>query len=145
MGKMCPISFRLVNEKAVQINAALAILSFMFFFFTSHKWIILVLSIDFFIRGFLNPSYSYYSAVSKTILRVFKIRPKIVNAGPKVFAAKIGFIFCCMTAVFYLLNYHRTSLVIGSIFMFFAALEAIFRFCIACKIYPLVCRTKVTN
>ena len=138
MKEMCPISFK-------QVNAALAILSIIFFFFTPYKWIILVLSIDFFIRGFLNPSYSFYSAISKTILRIFKIKPLMVNAGPKIFAAKIGFIFCCMIAVSYLLNFQRISLIIGSFFVFFAALEAIFRFCIACKIYPFIYKMKTTN
>jgi hypothetical protein len=145
MKEMCPISFKQVNERAVQINAALAIFSIIFFFFTPYKWIILILAIDFFIRGFLNVSYSFYSAISKTILRIFKIKPIMVNAGPKIFAAKIGFIFCCMIAVSYLLNFHRISLIIGSIFVFFAALEAIFRFCLACRVYPFIYKMKATN
>ena len=108
------------------------------FLFTPHKWLIVVLSIDFFVRGFLNPSYSFLSAISRTVVRVFKIRPLMVNAGPKIFAAKIGFIFCCITAVLYLLNYQIISLVVGCILALFAALEAVFRFCLACKIYPFV-------
>jgi len=142
MKEVCPVSFKQVNERAAQINAALAIFSLIFFFFTPYKWIILVLAIDFFIRGFLNLSYSFYSAISKTILRIFKIKPLMVNAGPKIFAAKIGFIFCCMIAVSYLLNFQKISLVIGLVFMFFAALESIFRFCIACRIYPFICKTE---
>ena len=141
MKKMCPISFKQINERAGQLNAALAVLSVILFFLTPYKWIILVLAIDFFIRGFLNPSYSFYSALSKTLLRTFKIKPLMVNAGPKIFAAKIGFIFCCLVGVSYLFNFHRISLVIGSVFMFFAALEAIFRFCVACRIYPYICKT----
>ena len=142
MKGMCPISFSQVNERAVQINAALAIFSIILFFFTSYKWIILVLAIDFFIRGFLNPSYSFYGAISKVILRIFKIKPLMVNAGPKIFAAKIGFIFCCMTSIFYLLDFQKISLIVGSVFVFFAALEAIFRFCMACRIYPLIYKIK---
>ena len=145
MKRMCPISFKQVNERAVQINAALAVLSIIFFLFTPYKWIVLILAIDFFIRGFLNLSYSFYSAISKTILRIFKIKPLMVNAGPKIFAAKIGFVFCCMIAVFYLFNFQRISLIIGSVFVFFAALEAIFRFCIACRIYPLIYKIKASN
>ena len=145
MKEMCPISFKQVNERAVQINAALAIFSIIFFFFTPYKLIILILAIDFFIRGFLNVSYSFYSAISKIILRVFKIKPIMVNAGPKIFAAKIGFIFCCMIAVSYFLNSHKISLIIGSIFVFFAALEAIFRFCLACRVYPFIYKMKATN
>ncbi len=64
----------------------------------------------------------------------------MVNAGPKIFAAKTGFIFCCVIAVSYFFEFQLISLVFGSIFAICAALEAIFRFCIACKIYPLICK-----
>ena len=145
MKEICPISFQQVNERAAQINAALAILSIVFFFFTPYKGIILLLAIDFFIRGFLNPSYSFYSAISKTILRIFKIKPLMVNAGPKIFAAKIGLILCCLIAASYLLNFQGISLIMGSFFAFFAALEAVFRLCIACKIYPFIYKFKTTT
>lgn len=139
----CPIAFKQVNARAVQINAALAVLLMLLFFFTPYKWIIVVLSIDFFVRGFLNSSYSFFNAVSGTIVRIFKIQPIKVNAGPKIFAARIGFIFCCIIAVSHLLNYRAISLIIGSVFVFFAVLETIFRFCVACKIYPFVYRMKI--
>ena len=145
MEEMCPISINQINERAAQVNAALTVLSIIFSLFTPYKWIILILAIDFFIRGFLNLSYSFYSAVSKIFLRIFKIKPLMVNAGPKIFAAKIGFIFCCMIAVSYFFNFQRMSLIIGSIFMFFAALEAIFRFCLACRIYPFIYKMKPGN
>ncbi|MBU0991893.1 MAG: DUF4395 domain-containing protein [Proteobacteria bacterium] len=138
MKEMCPISFSQINERAGQINAALAIFSMLLFFFTDNKWIIWVLTADFFIRGFLDPSYSFYGAVSKTILGVFKIKPLMVNAGPKIFAAKIGFIFCCMIAISHLIDSRAMGLAVGSLFMICAGLEAIFRFCVACKIYPLI-------
>lgn len=140
MKEMCPISFEQVNERTAQINAGLTVFSVMIFLFTPYKWIIFILAVDFFIRGFLKLSYSYYSTVSKTILSIFKIEPIMVNAGPKIFAARIGFIFCCIIILSYLFNLQKISLIICSIFMFFAALEAIFRFCLACKIYPFICK-----
>ena len=145
MQEMCPITFEQINERAAQTNAALVVVSLLFFLFTAYKWIILFLAFDFFIRGFLKLSYSYYSAISKTILRIFKVKPLMVNAGPKIFAAKIGFIFCCLIGISYLLNFQKTGLIISSILIFFAALEAIFRFCLACKIYPLVCKINPTG
>ena len=137
-----PIAFRQVNERAVQINAALTIFAILFFFFTSYKWILLVLSVDFLIRGFLNPAHSFFSAISKTILRSLKIKPSMVDAGPKIFAARIGFLMCCLMAVFYLLDIPSGCLLIGSLFVFFGALEAIFRFCVACKVYYLIPKVK---
>ena len=144
MKEVCPISSIQVNERAVQINAALAALSMLLFFVTPFKWILLILAVDFLIRGFLKPAYSLYSAVSKTLVRMFNIQPAMVNAGPKIFAARIGFVFCCATAIFYWMDFQFLSLCLGSIFMLFAALEAIFRFCVACKVYPFICSGKNT-
>jgi hypothetical protein len=140
MNQSCPISMKQVNERAAQVNAALTVLSILLFLLTSQRWILIVLCLDFFIRGFLDPSYSPYGAVSKAILRIAKVEPAMVNAGPKIFAAKIGFLFCCVTGIGYLTGFYRASLIAGSMLGFFAALEAFFRFCVACKIYPFICK-----
>lgn len=142
MELMCPISLKSVNERVAQINAALTVAVVVLFLFTPNIWLITILGADFLIRGFLNPTYSFFSALSKAIVRLFKIRPVMVDSGPKRFAAKIGFIFCCLLALLELSGSHVPGVVIGLIFAFFAALEAMFRLCVACKIYPLVCKVK---
>ncbi|WP_339136843.1 MAG: DUF4395 domain-containing protein [Candidatus Electrothrix sp. GW3-4] len=138
MNLMCPVSFKQINENAVRINAALAFLSILFFLLTSWKWIILVVGVDFFIRGFLNPQYSLFANISKGILSILKIKPVMVDACPKIFAAKIGFLFCCLLTAAWIFNLEQTALAAGAIFMTCAALEAAFKFCVACQIYPLI-------
>jgi len=90
MNLMCPVSFKQINEKAVRVNAALAFLSILLFLLTPWKWIILIVGVDFFIRGFLNPQYSLFANISKGILSILAIKPVMVDACPKIFAAKIG-------------------------------------------------------
>ncbi|MCD6293227.1 MAG: DUF4395 domain-containing protein [Deltaproteobacteria bacterium] len=138
MSEVCPISFQQVNEKAAQVNAVLVAISVMIFLITPFKLMIYVLAADFFIRGFADLSYSLYGFISRTVLRICKIKPVMVNAGPKIFAAKIGFIFCCVIAFSSLFNFSAIVLVFSSIFIFFAVLEAAFRFCVACRLYPYV-------
>jgi hypothetical protein len=142
MDNMCPISLTSVNERVVQLNAALVAALVLITLFTPHKWILVLLAIDFLIRGFLRPAYSYLSAVSKMIVRLGGIRPIMVDAGPKVFAAKIGFVFCCGMVLAELLGYPSVSVVIGGVLAGCAGLEAIFRFCVGCKLYPLIHRMK---
>ncbi len=142
MRKVCPISFEQINERVARVNAALVFFSLLVFMLTSFKWIVFILGIDFLVRGFLNPSFSLFSAISKNVIRILKIKPVMVNAGPKIFAARIGFAFCCAIALCYIFDFYRTSFIFSSIFMFFAALEAIFGFCIACRIYPFICKTE---
>lgn len=142
MKTMCPISLTSVNERVAQINAALTVVVLLLFLVTPYKWLIVILGIDFFIRAFLNPAHSYLAAVGRAIVRWFGIRPIMVNAGPKIFAARIGFLFCCILALLEFFGYHSAGVVIGMIFAFFAGMEALFRLCIACKMYPLIHRMK---
>ena len=145
MNLICPVSFKQTNENAVRINAALAFLSILLFLLTPWKWIILLVGADFFLRGFLNPQYSLFANISRNILTVCKIKPVMVDAGPKIFAAKIGFLFCCLLTVSWIFALERTALVAGVIFMTCAALEAVFRFCVACRIYPLIYTAKAVK
>lgn len=138
MNLMCPVSFKKVNENAVRINAALAFLFILIFLLSPWKWIILIVGGDFFIRGFLNPQYSLFAQISKNILTLLKAKPVMVDAGPKIFAAKIGFFFCCLLTASWLFALERTALIAGVIFMTCAALEAVFKFCVACQIYPFI-------
>jgi hypothetical protein len=138
MSEACPISQHQVNEKVAQVNATLTVLTILLFLITQSILVLAVLAVDFFIRGFKNPANSYYSTLSKKILSNFKIQAIMVNAGPKIFAAKIGFIFCCLIAVTHLLGFSVICLLMALMFAFCAALEAIFRLCIACKIYHLI-------
>ncbi|XCN73285.1 MAG: DUF4395 domain-containing protein [Candidatus Electrothrix aestuarii] len=127
MNLMCPVSFKQINEKAVRVNAALAFLSILLFLLTPWKWIILIVGVDFFIRGFLNPQYSLFANISKGILSILAIKPVMVDACPKIFAAKIGFLFCCLLTASWIFTLERTALIAGAIFMTCAALEALFR------------------
>ena len=140
MNLMCPVSFKQINENAVRINATLALLSILLFLITPWKWIILIVGGDFFIRGFLNPQYSLFAIISKSVLSFLKVKPVMVDACPKIFAAKIGFFFCCLLTASWLFALERTALIAGAIFMTCAALEALFRFCVACQLYPFIYR-----
>jgi hypothetical protein len=138
MTDACPISDQQMNEKIAQVNATLTVLTILVFLVTQSILVIAVLAVDFYIRGFHNPANSYYSKFSKKILSSFQIAPHMVNAGPKIFAAKVGFIFCCLIAVTHLLGLSVTCTIFALMIAFCATLEAIFRICIACKIYFLI-------
>jgi hypothetical protein len=140
MNAMCPLSLEKINENAVRINAGLAAAAILFFLFSSWKWIILIVAADFFMRGFLKAEYSLFANISKKILALFKSKPVMTDAGPKIFAARIGFLFSCFLTATWLLDLPVAALIIGLIFTACALLEAVFRFCVACKMYPLVCK-----
>ena len=82
MNTMCPVSFVKVNENAVRITAAQAVLAILLFLFSSWKWIILIVAADFFVRGFGKPEYSLFAKVSKKILEIVKVKPVMTDAAP---------------------------------------------------------------
>jgi len=138
MTDACPISFEMINERVARVNGALTVLSMLVFLFTPFKAIVLILGADLLIRGFLTAKYSFFSFFSRGMLRLLNLKPVMINAGPKLFAAKVGFIFCGMIALFYFPGLTGASIAFASMLAFFAFLEAAFGFCVACKLYPFM-------
>ncbi len=124
-----------VNEKAVRVTAFLTMLAVSTFLIMRENWILYVLTVDFFIRAFIKPSYSPLAFISGIVLSVIHIKPVLINAGPKLFAAKIGFVFCLTMIVFETLNLPFWTDGVGLILLFCAALEAFTGFCVGCKLY----------
>jgi len=142
MTQACPISSQQVNGKACQLNALFTVICIVVFLLTSAKWIILPLAVDFLLRGFLNPAFSPVNVLSNALLRWCHVTPRITNAGPKIFAAKLACVFISITALSWLAGYDNVAVFFASTLAFFASLEAGFSYCVACKAYPLVCRVR---
>ncbi len=140
MNPMCPVSFEKINENVARINAAQAVVLLLLFLFSPLKWLILIVAADFCIRAFWQPKYSLFVVISKKIIALLKLKPVLVDAAPKIFAARVGSLFSCLLTVCWLLHLGTAALIIGLMFAVCALLEAAFRFCVACKMYPLVCK-----
>ncbi len=140
MNVMCPVSFEKIDENVARINAAQAVVLLLLFLFSPLKWLIFIAASDFCIRGFWQPKYSPFAAISKKILELLKAKPVLVDAAPKVFAARLGFFFSFLLTAAWLLNQNAAAWVIGLMFAACALLEAAFRFCVACKMYPFICK-----
>jgi hypothetical protein len=139
MNAMCPVSFEKIDENVARINAAQAVVLLLFFLFSPWKWLILIVAADFCVRSFWQPKYSLFVMISRQIIALLKLKPVLVDAAPKIFAARIGFLFSCLLTVCWLLHLGTAALIIGLMFAGCAFLEAAFRFCVACTMYPLVC------
>ncbi len=133
---VCPISYNRTDNNLVRLNAAFTVLLLLAFFLTSKFVFILVLFADFMLRASGFAQYSLFAFLSKRIVRILNLKQKPVNAGPKIFAARIGVIFNISILLFLLLGLPSIAFSIASVFAFFAFLEAAFGFCLACKVYP---------
>jgi len=138
LNEVCPISFKQVDENAARINALLSAFTVALFWVTSYKFIIVFLAVDFYIRGFIDPLYSFNTAISKSILRIKKSRPKLIDGSPKIFAAKLGLFMSISIVVLSVYDFQIFANIIGAMLIFFALLEGVLGYCVGCKIYALI-------
>lgn len=68
------------------------------------------------------------------------IREKLIDAGGKKFASRVGFIISTIIAVAGLFQVNYLVLVLSGILILFATLEAVLAYCVGCKVYAFYTR-----
>lgn len=139
----CPISSLMIDERKSRMNAALSLLVLLIYFYTLSFWWVLLLGIDFALRGFGRGAYSPIALLGGWLVKTFHLQNGKINAGPKIFAARIGMVFCALVFLFALLQLPIAAIITAAVLTLFAFLEAVFGFCMACYIYPYV--LKITH
>ncbi len=137
---LCPISEKKVNERVARVNATFTVLLITGFLITQNIFFVAFLAIDFFLRTADRAKYSLVAISSKNIIKYLQVKELMINAGPKIFAARIGLVLSSLIILSYLVNVKILALVIAGILGLFSFLEAAFGLCVACEIYPLVYR-----
>ena len=137
---LCPISDKKVNERVARLNATFTVLLVSGFLITQNPFFVAFLAVDFFLRTADLAKYSLVAISSKNIIKYLPVKDLFINAGPKIFAARIGLILSSLIIITYLLNFKTLALVIAGILGLFSFLEAAFGLCVACEIYPFVYR-----
>jgi len=137
---ICPISTKKIDENVARLNGALTVILLVIFVATQNIIPVIFLLIDFFLRSAELSLYSPLANFSKFILNSLGIKKNTINAGPKIFAARIGVIFSLMIIISNLTGYETACYIFSAIFGFCAFLESAFGYCVACQIYPIVFR-----
>jgi len=130
MDLLCPVSTKEINEKAARIGAGLVLACALAGLMGRCPWVFLYLAVDFFVRGLLSVSGSPISVVSRTAARRFGLTPRLANAGPKIFAARLGLLCSTAATVLYLLEMSTAGDVVAGMLCVCAALEAFFGLCL---------------
>jgi len=133
---ICPINNKRIDENVARVNASITVLLLVGFVVSGSPLIVLFLLADFLLRGFDLAIYSPIAIVSRRLVSGLSLKPKVINAGPKFFAAKVGALFSLAILISALLQLHQLAVVFSAIFGICAFLEAAVGFCLACKIYP---------
>ncbi|HJZ39911.1 MAG TPA: DUF4395 domain-containing protein [Bacteroidales bacterium] len=136
----CPVSDKRVNERVARINGAFTVLLLIVFGFTQSIFPVIFLAIDFLLRASDYSKYSLIGISSNGIVRYLALNHNLINAGPKIFATRIGLVFSSLIIIAFALHAYLTAFALAGILGLFSFLEAAFGFCVACEIYPLLYR-----
>ena len=140
---ICPVNNEWVNTNQVRINASIVFIFCSLAFTLQMPYIILILCIDFFCRGFVKKRVSILNYISKSIITAFDVPTNKENKAPKIFAAKVGFAFTALSLICHLLHFNLGfNLFLGFIILF-SFLEFAFKFCAGCVVYTLLVKFKI--
>jgi hypothetical protein len=137
MQAVCPITDKMINERVARINALITVLLVASFLIFKLWGALIFLAVDFILRGFFDSKCSLICLTSKWIVSRFNIGGKVMNAGPKIFAAQVGVVLSIVALALFISGFQISGLVVASLLGLFSYLESAFGFCIACKLYPL--------
>lgn len=138
--QLCPISYNRIDENIARIIAAQTVVLLVWFLLTSHLFPLLLLLVDFALRSSGQSAHSPLAFLSRKLQSGFKLRSRLVNAGPKLFASRVGVVFSLILLPASVLGFHSFASVVAIVFALCAFLEAALGFCVACRLYPLFYR-----
>jgi hypothetical protein len=126
-----------VATNVVRTTGLFMVLGVVAFAVTGFSWILPILALDFAIRGFGNPRYSPFGRLADRIVARTLPPGKPIDRAPKMFAARVGFLFATFA---FGLSFVFPSVALGVALALgtFAALECVFNFCVGCVVYTYV-------
>ncbi len=140
----CPFSPQTANERVVRMTALITVVILLTGLFSNLKWIALLLSFDFFIRGFTTLPISPLRRGARAQVKILRLKPKMINAGPKIYAAKIGFFMALIITILSFAGLRAPARIMAEIMVLAAGLEAFLGICLGCHLYSLTQKVKKT-
>jgi hypothetical protein len=137
---VCPVAGYAVNEKVSRLNAGITFVILLVFLFSQAKWVICVLLADLGLRSFGGFGYSPFNIISTSLLELTKAPPVMVEAGPKLFTTRCGFVLCLLVCILLLLKIIWLATLLVLLLLVLVALEFIWGFCIGCRVYAFLRR-----
>ena len=131
----CPISNERVNERVARLVGALVfVTTALYLIHPSFVWLLVLLA-DFTARSFYRP-YSLFAHLAKPLAERMGA-PRIVDAAPKIFAARIGLVMTLGALAANLAQQSELSRGILAVMTLCAFMEGAFGYCVGCKFYGI--------
>lgn len=134
----CPVSAKRVDENTVRVVAFLVLILSAISIALNNYFLSTFLVIDFLVRGLDLGEYSLLRLIAKLIAKLLGLKKKPIDAAPKLFAAKIGFVFGLIILISQLVNLPVLGLGTGIILVVCAFLESFLGICLGCYFYTIL-------
>ena len=136
----CPVDHVSISENRVRITAFLVFLTTLTFLLTGYWPVVLLLAIDFFLRGFGYGIYSPLFVLGGWLGKRIVISTRSVDRAPKLFAARLGFIFSDCLLIAAACGVKPMAYGLVGVLLIFSFLESVFGFCAGCVFYSILKR-----
>lgn len=134
----CPVSFKKIDQNTVRVMAGLVSALGIAFIIAPQLSILAVLLYDFLVRTLDYKKISPLFHLAKLIAKLLKLKKYEIDAGPKEFALKIGFLFVFISFIMFLSNEITAAVLVMVTLTICALLELIFNYCIGCEMYMIL-------
>ena len=136
----CPVSLKSVDENIVRVTALVISIFALLYIFTQQTIFIAILSYDFLIRAFRLNRFSISNQIAKFVVNQLKFEKRLTDEAPKRFAMMIGLLMSFLILLFDIFGLKSYAVSITLILFICAAAEALFNYCVGCKIYQILKR-----
>ena len=135
MSLVCPITSEKIDSNTSRLTIFLNVLLMAGFLITLNPVLIIIVSIDYFVRATLDLKYSPIKFVAAGIVNTLNLNKKPINLAQKIFASRLGFLCAISSSILIVLGYNTASIIVAAMLMGLAIMDSVFNFCVGCLIY----------
>lgn len=134
----CPVIFKKVDQNVVRVMAGLVSAIGVVFIISQQLSLLTLLLYDFLIRalGYKNASPLFHLA--RFIAKTLNLKKEEIDAGPKEFALKMGFVFVLISFIMFVSGEVVVAALVVAVLAICAFLELALNYCIGCQIYMIL-------
>lgn len=138
MALACPLNYQQIDATLVRIASFYIIASVIAFLLTSNIYLLYWLAIDTMFRIYGPKGFSMVYQLASMTKYLLRLPDKMSDAAAKRLASQFAMLFVLMLIVGYHLEMATFIYAVAAVFLFCAALELLFDFCVGCKVYYIM-------
>jgi hypothetical protein len=142
MSPECPCFNETVDRNVTRTTSFLVFVLLLTGLFSMLNWISLLLCFDFFIRGFTHLPISPLRRAAQAQVKILRFKPKMINAGPRVYGARVGFVITALITLLSFTGFPTGARILTELMVLIAGLAAFLGICIGCYVHTLIQKAK---